>query len=239
MKLHSAAIHQPDFLPWMGVFNKIFRVEQFISFDVVQLTIGKSWSSRVKILLNGKEHWITMPLKKAGNAGQKIYETEMVDPGYNWKKMMNTIRQAYLKAPHFNEVYDFLSEIKMEGYSKLAEFNYDFLQKLTRKLNNNETVFVKCSDNEKLKESKNLRTELIVETCIAYGVKNYLSGEGCLSFLEPEQFTQNAIDLKFQGFKQIPYKQINAPEFVPGLSIIDTLMNCGFDGTKSMLDVVY
>ncbi len=152
---------------------------------------------------------------------------------------MSTIKQAYLRAPHFEEVYGFLLEIKMEDYSKLSDFNYDSIKKITRKLGNDRTEFVKCSDNNALKNSKNLKTELIVETCQAFGVENYLSGEGCLDFLEPDQFSKNGIHLKFQGFKQIPYKQINTNDFVPGLSIIDTLMNCGFVEVRSMLNVPY
>jgi hypothetical protein len=236
----TGAIHSANFLPWLGTFDKIFRVQKFIIFDIVQYPLGKNWGSRVKILLNGKEHWLTMPIKKSGNSGQKEYEVEMLEPQYNWNKMCATIRQAYLKAPHFKEAFEFITlECTVGDTQLLNDFNLNFMMKLTRKLGNNTVQFLRSSENEKLRNSLNLRTELIVETCLAYNINRYLSGEGCLDFLLPDQFVKNNIELKFQQFKHPVYKQLNVDHFVPGLSIIDALMNCGFEELRQILKATY
>lgn len=232
----TGAIHSPNFFPWLGTFDKIFRVEKFIVMDVAQYPLGKSWGSRVKILLNGKPYWITMPIMKSGRSGQREYEVEMENPAYHWPKICSTIRQAYLKAPHFKEVFEFITtECSVGDYTRLYDFNFAFIEKLTRLLGNKTVKFLKASENEKLRISTNIRTELIVEICKEFRIKNYLSGEGCLDFLQPQQFADNNINLKFQQFRHPIYSQLNMQEFVPGLSIIDALMNCGFEGVKGML----
>ncbi len=235
--INSGAIHSPNFLPWLGTFDKIFRVEKFIVMDVAQYPLGKSWGSRVKILLNGRPHWITLPILKSGRSGQKEYEVEMDNPAYHWPKILGTLRQAYLKAPHFRDVFEFLSqECNAGDYTKLYDFNLNFIIKITRKMGNSSVTFLRASDNLRLNTTTKIRTELIVEICREFNIRNYLSGEGCLDFLEPQQFVESNVNLKFQKFEHPLYHQLNALEFVPGLSILDALMNCGFEGVKEMLN---
>ena len=54
-----AAIHQPDFMPWLGFFHKLSLVDTFIVFDHVQISMGKSWSSRNRVLLKEAPVWLT------------------------------------------------------------------------------------------------------------------------------------------------------------------------------------
>ena len=233
-KNNTGAIHSANFLSWPGTFDKILRVDNFIFFDIVQFPKGKNWGSRVKILLNGQEHWLTMPVIRTGL--QKEYEVNMLEPVYNWKKILATLTQAYKKSPHFDECFDFLNSFDISAYGdKLMSFNADFTVKLTRKLGNHHVQFFKSSEHPELSKSENTKTELIVETCLAYNIKNYISGEGCLDFLKPEMFAENNIKLEFQNFKQPHYPQFKSKEFVPGLFIIDALMNCGFEGVKNLL----
>jgi WbqC-like protein len=231
------AIHSANFLSWLGTFEKIARVDSFIFFDIVQFPTGKNWGSRVKILLNGNEHWLAIPIIRSGTGLQKEYEVKMLEPKYNWTKLLATITQAYKKAPYYDECFDFLNSFDISSYEdKLMSFNADFTIRLTRLLGNNNVQFFKSSEHPKLVETTNTKTELIVETCQAYNIKNYLSGEGCLDFLNPQLFSENNINLTFQNFKHPQYIQFKSKEFVPGLSIIDALMNCGFEGVKKMIN---
>ena len=43
------------------------------------------------------------------------------------------------------------------------------------------------------------------------------------------------LELIYQDFEHPVYEQTNTPEFVPGLSVIDALMNCGFVKTGEMI----
>lgn len=207
-----------------------------ILFDSVQISSGKSYTSRVKILVNGKEQWLSLPVKKAGNFGQKICETELLDFKINWRKNLGTLKQAYAKTPFFKEVYPLLESYLPEEHQYLSKFNTDLIKKITKALGREDIVFLNASDKPELMASDSLRTDYIIDTCKAFGVKNYLTGRGSsLTFLEEEKFKECGINLSYQDFKHPVYKQPGTDTFVPGLSIIDTLMNLGFEQTSKIL----
>jgi WbqC-like protein family len=230
-----SAIHQPNFLPWMGYFHKIATVDTFIFFDSVAMSNGKTWTSRCQILVNGKAHWLTLPVMKSGRSGQRICEVELLDFVQNWKKTLRTLRHAYGRAAHFDAVFPFLENFEKENFTLLADFNAQFIEVVSRELGF-KTQFVKSSSKPELMESSDLKTDYIIQTCEAFEVKNYVSGRGgSLLFLEKEKFAEAGIIVDFQGFTSPNYTQLNAKEFINGLSIIDVLMHCGWQKTSAFL----
>jgi hypothetical protein len=230
-----SAIHQPNFLPWMGYFSKIATVDTFIFFDSVALSNGKTWTSRSQILVNGKAHWLTLPVLRSGRAGQRICEVELLDFAQNWRKTLKTLRHAYGRAPYFDAIFPFLENFEKENFTLLADFNCQFIEAVSRELGL-KNQFVRSSSKSELMESSDLKTDYIVQTCLAFGVKNYVSGRGgSLLFLEKEKFEDIGISIDFQGFTPEIYPQMNATDFVAGLSILDVLMHCGWEKTQSFL----
>ncbi len=230
-----SAIHQPNFLPWMGYFHKIATVDTFIFFDSVALSNGKTWTSRCQILANGEAQWLTLPVRRSGRGGQRICEVELLDFAQYWRKTLKTLRHAYGRAPHFDAVFPFLEKFEKEEYTHLADFNCQFIEAVSRELGF-KTQFLRSSSKPELMESSDLKTDYIIQTCAAFDVKNYISGRGgSLLFLEKEKFEEAGISVDFQGFTPDNYQQLNAKEFVSGLSIIDVLMHCGWEKTAGSL----
>ena len=60
----TVSIHQPNYLPWIGYFNKIVRSDTFVIFDDVQFPVGKKgfFGNRNKIKTNNGELWLTVPV---------------------------------------------------------------------------------------------------------------------------------------------------------------------------------
>jgi hypothetical protein len=230
------SIHQPNFIPWIGFFHKALSSDRVILFDSVQISSGKSYTTRVKILFQGKEHWLSMPVKKAGNFGQKICETELMDFPIHWRKNLGTIKQAYARAPFFKEVFPIFEELLKEEFTLLSELNRKIIQEICNKIGGQKIEFHKSSETPALMTSESKQTDYILETCLAFKVTNYLSGRGSsFSFLEQDKFKEAKIQLNFQDFKHPVYAQLGTETFVPGMSILDLLMNKGYGQSAELL----
>src|SRR6185295_3258254 len=73
--------------------------------------------------------------------------------------------------------------------------------------------------------------ELLCSLTLAAGGNTYMCGGGADSYQEEEIFTAHSVTLLRQGFVHPTYPQRRKKEgFVPGLSIIDPLMNLGWLG---------
>ena len=105
------AIHQPNFFPWLGFFDKIARSDVFCLLDGVQLPKkGGSWVNRVQLVNNGKVLWATVPVCR-GPGVQTIAETRLQDAEPWREKLLRTLQSAYGKAPHFKDVFAFVQPL--------------------------------------------------------------------------------------------------------------------------------
>lgn len=233
----TVAIHQPNVFPWLGYLDKIRRVEEFVFFDNVSAPQGKSWVSRVQVLRDGSPIWLTMPIRRA--SGQLISEVRLSEPvAASWRKLLGTVEHAYAKAPFAEEVLAWMGASAPEEGTLLADFNIAAIQGLSRRLGITDVRFSRASEAADLAGSSSRQTARIVETCQAFGATTYVSGLGCLDFLEPELFAEAGVQLEFQHFLHPVYPQVGGGPFVPGLSSLDALMNLGFDGVRQLLTKV-
>ncbi|MBG30775.1 MAG: hypothetical protein CMI31_12350 [Opitutae bacterium] len=230
------AIHQPNFFPWLGLFHKISLVDTFYFFDHVQVTTGKGWHSRVKINLSGKPTWLTIPIYKSGKSGQSYAEIKMQPRGQFLRKHLGTIRQAYSKAPHFDSIFNLLEELYDYSTENLCEFNMHAIKQISCRLGLSSS-FQKTSNL--LVTNPNIGSlsgnKLVLEIAINSKAETYVSGTGCLDFIKPSSFNSHGIDFVFQDFAGTEYQQLASDEFLPGLSVIDALMNLGWEGVSSLL----
>ncbi|MFA5136558.1 MAG: WbqC family protein [Patescibacteria group bacterium] len=229
----TIAIHQPNLFPWYGYFMKIAQSDQFIFFDHVSISNSKDWVSRVKILLNGKPFWISMPIHTSGGV-KHIFEVPLAT-GNAWRKILGTIKLAYYRHPHFREIYEFLNTFASKDSDKISNLNIDFITTLTSKLGFDKVSFDRTSSYDEINKSAKTQTGLIVQVCEYFKASHYLSGTGCLGFLDDTEFARKHLILEFQNLEGFAYPQKGLKDFVPGLSIIDILMNCGFNNTRNRL----
>ena len=234
---NTLSIHQPTFFPWMGLFDKINRSSLFYIFDHVAVSSGKGWHSRSKILNNSKEQWLTIPIQKSGKFGQSYKDIEITKDNTFKRKHLGTLRQTYGKAPFFEQLYIDLELLYNRMSIGLADFNIDCIELFCKRLNIN-LNYIRTSTL--LKDNPNLELEsgndLVLSLAKVSGCSNYLSGNGCLDFINPKSFKNFNINFYFQDFVHPVYPQLGSNEFVPGLSIIDAVMNLGWDGVGKLLN---
>ena len=230
------AIHQPNFLPWLGLFHRISLVDTFVFFDHVQAMNGKSWLSRNKILLNGKAKWLTIPVCRRGRHLQKITEVEINYESNFTRKHIGTLKQAYGKSCYYDEMIRFLESIYTEEFTYLSDFNKIFIMRVCKELGfDPKFLFSTEIIQDNPKTIYTAGNELVLEVCKAVGADAYISGTGCFDFIDPESFKKAGIDFSFQQFEHPIYAQGYSKEFVSHLSIIDSLFYNGFQGTRKLI----
>ena len=225
------AIHQPNFFPWLGYFNKIARADVFVVLDNVQFSkTGGTWSNRVRVLLEGRPVWVTLPVERSFHGVRLVRETRIADRPWR-DRILRTFRGAYRRAPFFEEVFPLLEELLETSTNMVAEFNLTAVRALTNRLG---------LDSGKLIVGSTLGlegtgTDLLVNAVRAVDGSAYLCGGGAQGYQDDETFAAAGIRLVQQMFHHPVYPQLVASEFVPGLSIIDGLMNCGFLATRRLV----
>jgi len=93
------AVHQPNFLPWLGFFHRLALVDRFVVFDHVQAMGGRTWLSRNRLLIGGQPRWLSLPVKKSGRLGQAVSEVEVSYQGDFAPKHLRTSICATGDAP--------------------------------------------------------------------------------------------------------------------------------------------
>ena len=227
------AIHQPNFLPWLGYFDKLARADVFVLLDDVQFprTSKGTWMNRVKLLVGGKPQWVTVPIVRAEGSEREVREVR-IDDSQPWrKKTLRTIEVNYRRAPHFNDAFPLVEEILATPTDNLADFNERGVRRLADQLGLDTSKLVRSSTLE----ARGYATDLMIELTKAVGGTAYLSGGlAPEAYQEAEKFTEAGVELVYQNFEPPTYPQPVEPP-VPGLSIVDALMNCGAGGTANLV----
>jgi len=231
------AIHQPDFMPWVGFFLKVYRSDVFVVLDhVTNRPGGRSWFRRVSMSEGGsKTAWVSIPLvHPKGVQFVPINEMEInVGEGRLMKKYTRMVQQSYSKCPYFTTYYPLFEEYFTfaTGTAGLAERNMRFIRAVFDLISiQPEIYFSSAMDCEKK------AAELMVEIVQKTSGTCYLSGDGGSDYQDVALFEENGIELIYNSFKPVEYPQINEKSFLPGLSILDVLMNIGSDGVTTMLE---
>jgi len=226
------AIHQPNFLPWLGYFDKIRRAEVFILLDDVQFQkTGATWSNRVQLMIAGAPAWVTVPVARAFHGTRAISEIE-IDDRSPWRdKLLRTVEFNYRRAPHFGLVYPLLSSLIKHQTHSLLELNLKAIRMLASAMHLPPDKLVLSSGVHVQGRS----TDRLIELVRAVGGDAYLVGGGAQGYQQDHLFNEAGIALVDQDFEHPTYPQHGASQFVSGLSVVDAFMNCGFDGTAALL----
>ena len=226
------AIHQPNFFPWLGFFDKIVKSDIFIFLNNVQAPkTGGSWLNHVKIIVAREPRWVTMTLIRNYHGCLRIDELS-IDNATPWRKrLLKTIQANYSRAEYFEEIFPFISTIVSNNIDSVSEFNINCILRICQEINIDTSGCVLGSTLD----TGGKGTDRLIQLTKIVEATTYLCGGGSAGYLEEGKFDQEGIKLVYQSFDHPIYPQRNTSFFVPGLSIIDPLMNVGFDGVHDLL----
>ena len=225
------AIMQPYFFPYIGYFQLINAVDEFVIYDNIEFT-KKGWINRNRILVNGTDALVSLPIKKDSDY---IHENErfLAD---TWeverKNLLNRITESYRKAPHFIETYAVLEKCIMNEDRNLFKFILHSVQTVMQYLKIDTKLVVSSSVpiDHQLKGH-----EKVMAICKERGADIYINPIGGLELYDKEIFKKNNLELQFHKSNSITYKQFNN-EFVPWLSILDVMMFNNIEEIQSKLE---
>ena len=227
------AIHQPNFFPWLGYFNKMARSDVFIFFDDVQFpkTGGGTWSNRVKMLVAGEARWVTAPISRAFHGVARINNIDWADE-QPWRvKLLKTLLASYSKAPHYKETTEWLESLILLPEGNLARYNMAVIRGIADQIGLRHDHCVTSSSLG----GQGQASELLIDLTRKVGGDCYLCGGGASGYQEDEAFAAARVELRYQSFVHPIYTQHGGREFAPGLSIVDALMNLGVEEVKHMV----
>jgi hypothetical protein len=217
----TVAIHQPNYLPWLGYFDKMQKADIFVYLDDVQYVKGTVANRNYVKGQQGKTVLLSVPVKLSDGAFQH-YNQIGIDYSQNWmQKHLNQIKNAYYHSPRFHEIYPEFELLIKTHYPNLAELNITIIEWMKEKMGI-QTKTMRSSELAIIVEEKNERNLAI---CKTLGATTYLSGKGAQSYNSPELFLRNKIDLTINEYIHPIYNQIGS-QFSPNLSTIDFLLNC-------------
>jgi hypothetical protein len=224
------AIHQPNFFPWLGYFDKIARSDVFVILDNTQYSRG-TWTNRVMLSVAGKPAWMTVPVDRQFE-GTRLIKDIKIRNDERWReKTIKTIQMNYARAQYFVDVFPFVSSIITQQTDNLAAFNTQTILQIMQKLELPTDKVVMASTLSTIGTA----TDLLVSIVQSLNGTGYLCGGGASGYQEDEKFAAAGVALIYQEFTHPIYSQGKSGEFVPGLSIIDALMHCGFSSTRELL----
>ncbi|WP_157224579.1 WbqC family protein [Natronococcus occultus] len=222
----TVAIHQPNYLPWLGYFEKIRRSDVFVLLDDAEYS-SDSWINRNRIKTPHGWTWLTVPVR---GSSRPIEDVEIVDDG--WREThRKSLQASYGGAAHYDEFGAFFAATYARSWESLCELNVHLVRQLADRLEL-DCEFVRASTLE----VDATGSERIVRLCEALAADRYYSGEGARSYNDPELFEDAGIVLEYQSFDPPRYDQ-RFGEFLPNLSVVDPLLNVGAERTRELLGV--
>lgn len=217
-------------MPWAGYFNLISQVDIFVFLDDVQFA-RRSWQSRNRILLNGKEKLLSVPIRNTGRA--TLIKDTIIDNTLNWqRKHWFTLHSAYNRAPYGGEAFELLAPFFIETTTELlSDLNQGIIQGISAALGLN-PAFIRASDLR----CGGKRSWHLTEILHRLNCDEYISPRGSARYLEEDNFERlSGVHVRFQEFQPTYYPQIGTSEFVSHLSIVDVIANIGIKGTRDYI----
>jgi hypothetical protein len=226
------AMHQPNFLPYIGFFDKIAKSDMLVIVDHVDFSKGKdNWHHRNRIRSFRGWDYITVPVSDHFNYKPFTSVTLNGNIEFKKRKHIRTFSLNYQKAQFFDDYFGSFSEVYVEKENNLAEFNVKLIRWMMESLG----IRVKVLRSSELDFDRSAKkTDMIMDIMEAVRGNVFISGDGAKCYIEKERFEGNGISMQFQNFRHPEYPQ-TYPGFIPNMSAMDLIFNTG----KSALKLIH
>ena len=227
----SMAMHQPNYVPWLGYFHKLASCDWFVHLDAVQFPRGQSFGARNRIKTPNGVAWLTIPVSRPHGRDGKVVYSEIAFADSGWAdKHLKTVEMGYRRAPHFDEVFGLFAAGVRAGPT-LVDVKLALIESFAAYIG----ITSKRLRLSEILTDFGQKNELISEICGAIGADAYLSGTGGgQDYTDAGELARHGVELRFDDFSPPEYPQLWGT-FEPNLSVLDVLFNCGAEGCRELL----
>lgn len=220
-----AAIHQPNYLPWIGFFNKIHRSDVFVFMDDAEYSSG-SWLDRNRVKTPDGWTWLTVPVQKS----KGLIKEAQINQQQDWRSdHWKTFTHNYGGAEYFENWRPFLEET----YDREWEYLYPLDRHLIEGICDRVGIDYEFVDASTLNVDAKA-SERLAELCNVVDADTYLCGMGADDYMEDDVFYQRGISVTYQDFDHPTYEQ-RFDEFVPNMTFLDAVLNIGSEAAHELV----
>jgi hypothetical protein len=216
----KVGILQPGYLPWLGFFEQVHRCDIFVFYDDVQFD-KNSWRNRNRIKTPDGPLWLTVPVSHHGHTSQTLLETKIAEKERWSRKHLNSLKTYYGKAPYWDRYSEGLTEIYGHEWALLVDLDIALTRYLLQELG----IATRTLRSSELGIPGD-KTDRLVSICSALKAHTFYEGAAGRDYIETEEFDRAGIALEYQDYQHPIYPQLYG-EFIPYLSVIDLMFNCG------------
>lgn len=223
-------IMQPYFIPYIGYWQLLNAVDQYVIYDDVNFIKG-GWINRNKILVNKTPQYFNIPMM--GASPNKLINEVGVNHDQNViNKNLRIVEAAYGKAPYFAEVFPLVEAMLRCGKDDIASYIIASTEIICQYLE----IKTKLLISSDIKKNNDLKgQDKVLEICRILNATDYYNAIGGRELYSFAEFEKRGIKLHFLKRNEIRYQQFGN-DFYPDLSIIDVMMFNSVEEIRKLLN---
>lgn len=223
------SVHQPNFLPWLKLLDKILASDVYIAYDTAQYTRSE-YHARQKVKTLTGPVWLSLPLRHVRDTRQAIKDMHLENNQPFRYRHRKVLRNAYRSTPYFDDVYGIMEKVYERDHERMVDLNLDLIEAYCAYLDAPVRI-VRAS----ALPHEGGRTERVVQLVRAVGGTTHLTSTygGDHQDLDWSRFADAGLGVLSQRFQHPRYAQVGR-DFIPHLAAVDMLFSRG-PATRELL----
>jgi hypothetical protein len=223
----TVVVLQPGYLPWLGFFDQLCRSDVFVLYDDVQYD-KNGWRNRNRIKTPSGPCWLTVPVRHSGLGWPRVCDVQ-IDTRVPWsRKHIGSIKQFYARAPYLDRYLPELQALLLRPWERLVDLDVALIGLMASWLGLKRRIVLSSELGIEGGQS-----ERLLRISQHFGATRYLSGASARDYLDVGLFERRGVGVEWQDYRHPVYPQLHG-EFVPYLSALDLVLNCG-DASASVI----
>jgi len=229
------AVLQPYFFPYIGYFQLIHAVDNFVIMDEVQFN-RSGWQNRNRILgANNTPIFITIPVCKSPR--DTLIKNIQISSVTAWRDTILGSLQHYSKSQYFDVIKTLTKSVLSKNYTHLTDYCIASLNAVADYIGI-DFKYTLMSDIDFNRDAAKEPGDWSLLIADQLGAKTYINMPRGYPIYNEDTFADKGINLQFLNPMLKSYKQ-RGTDFVSHLSVLDMLMTTSPEEAKEIISTSY